>query len=1032
MQALATEVQGKFDILGITETLLTTASKTLLDLQGYHSIFRRDRSQGNEPGGGVALYVSETLAASRKEEFELPNIETLCAEVVIKHCKVLVCVCYRPPNTGVTFWDDFQDTFDSIRRAGYDNILITGDINADPKTANGTKLQFFVNSNSLNMHVQEPTRITAHSATILDQFISTGSLNIENITVSAPLATSDHCQISCSLNKTVPKHPCHTRLVWSYNRADWEGLNNAIQNFDWEPCFEPTSVNDVASRITHSFLNLARQFIPNKVATIRPQDKPWYNNTLRALKRRRDRLFTKAKTLNTPAAWDNYRQCRNTYVHSIQDAKQEHDLKQTNELNDQSVGSKSWWQTIKKFIGGAKSDTIPALLLPSGAAVHDNTNKAKMLNDYFASHSTIDDSNATLPPENTPQHEQLNNIQVNETEVRDILKSLKCSKASGPDGISPRMLKETANYFSVPLARLLNLSLQEGVFPQVWKQANVIPIFKKGDKSLPKNYRPVSLLSILGKVMEKIIFKHMYNYLKDHDTIYKYQSGFLPGHSTTHHLAHLYHIMTQAFDQQKKIRLVFGDISKAFDKIWHAGLVHKLKAVGFTGPLNVWLADYLNNRQQRVVLQGASSDWTNINAGVPQGSVLGPLLFLIYINDMSVGLESNLSLFADDNLLYMTSDSHDLNATILNRDIVKIQRWAKQWLVTFNPDKTHSMFISFYDDPPPNPLYMYDQQLSDATESLHLGVTLQHNLKWDRHIENICIKAHKRLDILNSVSFTLNRRTLDTLYKSYVRSVLEYADIVLCNSTQDNLDKLNKVQKRAGKIVSGAIRGTSSETIYNELSWETLETRREKRMLVFYSDIIHNRAPPYLQSHIPQTVQERTQGRYNLRTNNNLTQPAARTETFKNSYFPTMVTTWNTTDQTITSIPTRSALRNTLNCHNPKPNPYFTLGRRKLNIVLARMRMECSELNSHLFAYHVIPSPHCECGGGLETNTHYFLECPLYTVHRTRLIGQLRLLEVNLSLDNLLYRTSDTDLDQRITTLVDEFIVATNRFQLLR
>lgn len=397
---------------------------------------------------------------------------------------------------------------------------------------------------------------------------------------------------------------------------------------------------------------------------------------------------------------------------------------------------------------------------------------------------------------------------------------------------------------------------------------------------------------------------------------------------------------------------------------------------------------------------------------------------------MSEGLQSNLSLFADDNLLYVTSDSHEENANILNRDIKTIQRWAKQWLITFNPGKTHNMLVSFNNEPPAYPLFMHNQPLDTVTESLHLGVTLQHNLKWDRHIENICIKAHKRLDILNSLSFKLSRRTLDILYKAYVRSILEYADILFCNTTQDNLDKLDKVHKRAGKIVSGAIRGTSSETIYHELSWESLDTRREKRKLLLYSDIMHNRAPPYLQEHIPQTVQERTHGRYNLRTNRNLSQPAARTETFKKSYFPTMVTTWNNSDPTLTSIPSRTTLRNTLDHDIPKHNPYFNFGRRKFNIVMARMRMECSDLNSHLFHYHVIPSPECRCGG-LETTTHYLLDCPLFTVHRTELSNKLRLLNINLTVQTILHGTSDPELDHRLIALVDEFVTATNRFQLL-
>ena len=281
---------------------------------------------------------------------------------------------------------------------------------------------------------------------------------------------------------------------------------------------------------------------------------------------------------------------------------------------------------------------MPALLLPSGEAVHDNISKASALNNLFVSHSTVDDSHTTLAAAQFITEGRLTSIRLSEKEVQDILITLKPSKAPGPDGISPHVLKLTAKTISKPLTNLFNLSLQRGIFPDIWKQANVIPIFKKGDKSSPNINRPVSLLSSVGRVMEKCIFKHMFNYFRDYDIIYKYQSGFLPGCSTTRHLVHLYHSISEAFDKGLKVQMVFDDISKAFDKVWHAGLLFKLKNMEITEELLIWISNYLSDRQQRVVLQGESSCWADINAGVPQGSILGPLLFLIYINDMEEGL----------------------------------------------------------------------------------------------------------------------------------------------------------------------------------------------------------------------------------------------------------------------------------------------------------------------------------------------------------------------------------------------------------
>ena len=233
--------------------------------------------------------------------------------------------------------------------------------------------------------------------------------------------------------------------------------------------------------------------------------------------------------------------------------------------------------------------------------------------------------------------------------------------------------------------------------------------------------------------MKKCIFKHMYNYFRDNDLIYKYQSGFLPECSTTHHLVHLYDSISEAFDKGLKVQMVFGDISKAFDKVWHAGLLFKLKNMGVTEELLAWISNYLCDRQQRVVLQGESSCWADINAGVPQGSVLRPLLFSFYINDMEEGLTSKLTLFADDNLLLSISNCHIINSQILNADLEELEAWAQQWIVSFSALKTNSMVVNYRNIIPSNNLKMYNQELQNIPYSKHLGVTLQQNLKWDKH-----------------------------------------------------------------------------------------------------------------------------------------------------------------------------------------------------------------------------------------------------------------------------------------------------------
>ena len=236
-----------------------------------------------------------------------------------------------------------------------------------------------------------------------------------------------------------------------------------------------------------------------------------------------------------------------------------------------------------------------------------------------------------------------------------MLKALPVGKASCPDGLSNRVLRELSKELSVPYCSLFNQSLRVGIVPSSYKEANVCPVPKTGDLSLVSSYQPISLLNSEDKVLERLVFKHLFNHLRDNNLLSSLQSGFLPGDSTVNQLTFLYNTFCQALDSGKEVRAVFCDISKAFDRVcvWHAGLLAKLQAAGVSGNIHAWFADYLSDRKQRVVLPGAVSDWTYIRARVPQGSILGPLLFLLYINDIVNDIGSNIWLFADDTVTFV-------------------------------------------------------------------------------------------------------------------------------------------------------------------------------------------------------------------------------------------------------------------------------------------------------------------------------------------------------------------------------------------
>ena len=408
--------------------------------------------------------------------------------------------------------------------------------------------------------------------------------------------------------------------------------------------------------------------------------------------------------------------------------------------------NKTYWQIMGKFMGKqSQTNTIPPLRKSNEIYAFSDEEKVNLLNDYFCSISTIDDSNVELPAFRNRTDSSLSNIITQISDVTDILGILKVNKASGPDGISHRMLKHTCRTVAVPLCKLFNLSIQLHAYPDLWKIAHVMPIFKKGDKSLPSNYRPISLVSCVGKAFERVVYRSVYNHLVDHSLIYKYQSGFLPGHSTVHHLIELLHHTCTALENHQINCQVFSDISKAFDLVWHKGLILKLEKYGKMeiSYYGSWIIYSIEAK--RFSLMKLFSKQQTLNAGVPQGSVLGPILFLIYINDISDELTGLARLFADDTSLSFSSPDVRYIIRVLNHDLQTLRGWAKRWLIAFNPLKTEVMLISNIHIDQTVELVMDNTVLKVVDTHKYLGVLLSSNNKWTSHIDSIINSASKQV-----------------------------------------------------------------------------------------------------------------------------------------------------------------------------------------------------------------------------------------------------------------------------------------------
>ena len=591
------------------------------------------------------------------------------------------------------------------------------------------------------------------------------------------------------------------------------------------------------------------------------------------------------------------------------------------------------------------------------------------------------------------------------------------------------MLKEAATVLSEPLSRIFNLSLQQHIYPNLWKEANVAPVHKKESRSLVENYRPISLLSCVGKVMERCVHKHLCNFFVTNSIISGLQSGFTQGDSATFQLLDLYNTFCKALDDGEETRIIFFDISKAFDRVWHRGLLLKLKATGIRGNLLDWVENYLNLRKQRVVLQGTNSEWKQIKAGVPQGSILGPLFFLIYINDIIDGIKSNIRLFADDTSLFKIIDTPINSADILSQDLLKIIHWAKQWLVTFNPTKTEEMIITRKLIKPVHPdLLMNDIKINEVTSHKHLGLILSNNGGWKEHINHISEKGWVRINILRGLKFKLDRLSLEKIYTSFIRPILEYGDYIWDNCTSEEKEKIEKIQIEAMRIVTGATKLTSIEKLYLETGWEKLTERRRKHKLCTFYKMINSQSPLYLQNLVPQTTDERQN--YNLRSATNFSNIRARTKLYDDSFLPATIRLWNQLPQITRDSSSLTIFKSKLNSENPKIIPnYYYCGSRLGQIYHTRLRLDCSSLRDHLFRKHILSSPLCDCKRDIESTKHYLLDCPQYTLSRNKYLLPLQQ-NSHLSANLLIFGDPNLHYEEnrKIFIAVQNYILDTKRF----
>jgi hypothetical protein len=1029
-----------FDIIALTEThLKPTTPDSAIHIENYNT-FRKDRL--HKPGGGVALYVSENFHCTHRPDLEPLTSEIMWCEVIFKNHKLLFCVVYRPPNQTADeielFINDLQTSIDLAVDCNPYAISVLGDLNDrctvwDSDHTNSelkNKLVDLLKLNNLHQLIMDPTR----DENILDLIITDAPNYYLSTGVIPSLSNLDHDAIFGNFVFSYKKPGSYARHVWQYARGDYATLNNLIFDTIWH-----TDIHDVddlencVDHLTTKVLSYASECIPNGVVNIKPRDKPWFTNGLRKLLRERDRLHKRQKLTKNDIHKKLYKNKRREATDACRQAKTDYYDKMTDRLHDPTLSSKNYWKLIKSAMGNKQSMGIPTMM-ENDVQIQEDQDKATILNDYFISQTKLPNTNVPLPPFDYITEARLDHIEITPVIVRNILLKLDVSKATGPDEISNKILKECASSICFPLSELFKKSLELGIFPSSWKEAMVTAIFKKQNRQLKANYRPISLLSCISKVFERIIYNTTYNYFRSNHLLNIHNSGFQRDDSAILRLLSLTDSIYQGLDNHDEILLVFLDVSKAFDRVWHKGLLYKLKQAGIHGALLSWFESYLLNRRQRVVVAGKSSNTKHTSAGVPQGSILGPLMFLLYISDLSSNLESRTSLFADDTTIIKHIDTNPhLTIASLNADLDRLQRWADLWKITFNPLKTVFIRVSNkLNKPPLNPLYLNRVVIREVDHYPNLGLIYSNKMDWKFHLENIARKVALRMAYLKRLQFNLPRSALTRIYLTMIRPIIEYGDIIYDNINISQTQTLEKIQRRAALICTGAYRHTEHRLLLDELGWDTLAERRKQHRLIAYFKIINGQAPAHLIASLPQTVEN--QSHYNLRNRDNLRPRFSRLKLSLHSFFPNTTRDWNKLP-----LATRESLSLNIFKHrisfNKQTNPYFAIHRGRAGMWLARIRMGLSGLNSHRFTYNMIPSPTCPlCLDGIENTLHYLWVCPAHTEARDNLKSRIETeLGIQTGRENIIPICIQGVLEkkdhQKLYNIVIEYIKHTARFR---
>ena len=858
----------EFDVIAISETKIIKNQDPIFDitLPGYKEYSTPTESSK----GGVIIYIKDTINVKRRTDleskmYESGKLESVFLEIMNdkKKNEIFGCI-YRHPTMDVkTFNEKYFNEIIAKINDEKKICYLAGDFNIDllkSETITDTK-DFFdtLTSNLFVPHITLPTRITNRSQTLIDNIFSNNP-EFENCTSgNFTFSISDHLAQFLIVPSSENKHPkVHNIKIRDNKNYSHEELVADIINIDWIEVLEGDKAdpNHSFKRFNEKVNEILDKHMPWKKLSkkeVRLQTKPWITTGILNSIKRRDKLLRKYIDAKNPVRKEllrtEYKTLRNRITYTINMSKKNHFHHYFAENCD---NIRKTWTGIKNIINiRTMTKNQPSSLLIDKSLKTNPTDIAEGFNAYFSSIAE------KLLPKQTPgtkhfseyMSDRVNSNFIFESadplEVINIISSLDSGKGTGPFSVPSDILKALKANLCHPLTTIINMSFATGIYPDQLKIAKVIPIFKKGDKLLASNYRPISLLSNINKIFEKLVYSRLYSFLELHNCIYELQFGFRAKHSTQHALASLTELVRLALDEGSFACGIFVDFAKAFDTVDHSILLNKLEHYGVRGLANTWFRSYLTNRKQYVSINGFNSSLKVMKYGVPQGSVLGPLLFLIYINDLHNAVKYSVTHhFADDtNFLYVSKSLKKIQK-YMNLDLRFVCNWLKANKISLNASKTE--MLVFRD---PRRKVNYDLKIKIDGKKVtpskfvkYLGIYLDNYLSWHQQEQDMRSRLSRAAGMLCKIRHYVDFNTLRMIYYGIFSSILMYGSLIWGQHSRI-VKRLQIIQNKAIRYMNFKPKRTSATPLFKNSGILNLNDYITLQNCLFAHDHINRKLP---------------------------------------------------------------------------------------------------------------------------------------------------------------------------------------------